>query len=216
MRLYGFWRSLATLRVRIAMNLKGIDREEIMIDLMAGAQHRPDFRAINPQGVLPVLIDGDGPPLFQSLAILEYLEERFPEVPLLPADARGRARVRGLAQIVACDAHPLIVPRIREFLDREFHLSEAQRLTWIRHWLAEGLRAIESHLADDPDSGSYCHGDMVTMADVCLVSLAVGYKLFDGQVDDFPKVAGVVKRCMAQDAFANAHPLRQPGAPQAA
>jgi maleylacetoacetate isomerase len=216
MQLYGFWRSLATLRVRIAMNLKGIDREETMVDLMAGAQHRSDFRAVNPQGVVPVLIDGDGPPIFQSLAILEYLEERFPEVPLLPTDLRGRARVRGLAQIVACDAHPLIVPRIREFLEKEFHLSEAQRLTWIRHWLAEGLRTVEAHLVDDSDSGDYCHGDTVTIADVCLVSLAVGYKLFDGHVDDFPKVAAVVERCMAQDAFANAHPLRQPGAPKAA
>jgi maleylacetoacetate isomerase len=217
MKLYGFWRSLATLRVRIAMNLKGLEREEVMVDLQAGVQHSPEYRAVNPQGVLPALIDGEGPPLFQSLSILEYLDERFPKPPLLPSDARGRARVRGLAQIVACDSHPLIVPRIREFLEREFGLDEAQRLAWCRHWLADGLRAIEAHLANDAESGAYCHGDTVTMADVCLVSLAVGYRhYFQGRLEDFPKSAAVVERCLADDAFARAHPLRQPGAPKAA
>jgi maleylacetoacetate isomerase len=217
MKLYGFWRSLATLRVRIAMNLKGIAREEVMIDLQAGAQHSPEYRAVNPQGVLPALVDGDGPPLFQSMAILEYLEERFPQPPLLPPDARGRARVRGLALIVACDAHPLIVPRIREYLDEELHLSEAQRLTWCQHWLGEGLRTIEAHLANDAETGAYCHGDAVTMADVALVSLALGYRhYFQGRLEDFPKCAEIVERCLAQPPFADAHPLRQPGAPKAA
>ncbi|HEX2726392.1 MAG TPA: glutathione S-transferase N-terminal domain-containing protein, partial [Beijerinckiaceae bacterium] len=135
MKLFGYWRSLATLRVRIALNLKGLAAEETMIDLMAGQQRAPDYRAVNPQMVLPALIDGDGPALFQSLAILEYLDERHPQPPLLPADARGRARVRGLAQIVACDTHPLIVPRIREYLAEQFGLDEAQRLGWIRHWI---------------------------------------------------------------------------------
>jgi maleylacetoacetate isomerase len=217
MKLYGFWRSLATLRVRIAMNLKGIAREEVMIDLQAGAQHSPEYRAVNPQGVLPALVDGDGPPLFQSMAILEYLEERFPQPPLLPSDARGRARVRGLALIVACDAHPLIVPRIREYLDEELHLSEAQRLIWCQHWLGEGLRTIEAHLANDAETGAYCHGDAVTMADVGVVSLAVGYRhYFQGRLEEFPKCAAIVERCLAQPAFADAHPLRQPGAPKAA
>ncbi|HEX8663144.1 MAG TPA: maleylacetoacetate isomerase [Beijerinckiaceae bacterium] len=216
MKLYGFWRSLATLRVRIVLNLKGVAAEETMVDLQAGVQHSPEYRAVNPQGVLPALIDGDGPPLFQSLAICEYLDERFPDPPLLPSDLRGRARVRGLAQIVACDSHPLIVPRIREFLEREFGLSEAQRLAWCRHWLGEGLRAIEAHLAE-AETGAYCHGDAVTLADVCLVSLTVGYRhYFQGRVEDFPRCAAVVERCLAQDAFARAHPLRQPGAPKAA
>ncbi|HEX8168573.1 MAG TPA: maleylacetoacetate isomerase [Beijerinckiaceae bacterium] len=216
MKLYGFWRSLATLRVRIVLNLKGVAAEETMIDLQAGVQHSPAYRAVNPQGVLPALLDGEGPPLFQSLAICEYLDERFPQPPLLPSDLRGRARVRGLAQIVACDSHPLIVPRIREFLEREFGLSEAQRLAWCRHWLGEGLSAIEAHLAE-AETGTYCHGDAVTLADVCLVSLAVGYRhYFQGRVEDFPRCAAVVERCLAQDAFARAHPLRQPGAPKAA
>jgi maleylacetoacetate isomerase len=217
MKLYGFWRSLATFRVRIALNLKGVEREEVMVDLQAGVQHAPAYRAVNPQGVLPALIDGEGRPLFQSLAILEYLDERFPQPPLLPSDARARARVRGLAQIVACDAHPLIVPRIREFLEREFGLSEAQRLAWCRHWLGEGLRAIEAHLANEAETGAYCHGEAVTIADVCLVSLAVGYShYFQGRLEDFPTSAAIVGRCLAQEGFARAHPLRQPGAPKAA
>jgi maleylacetoacetate isomerase len=217
MKLYGFWRSLATLRVRIAMNLKGVAREEVMIDLNAAAQHSPEYRAVNPQGVLPALVDGDRPPLFQSMAILEYLEERFPTPPLLPSDPGGRARVRGLALIVACDAHPLIVPRIREFLEQQFQLSEAQRLAWSQHWLGEGLRAVEAHLVNDPETGALCHGDTISMADVCLVSLAVGYRhYFQGRVEEFPKCAKVVERCLADPAFADAHPLRQPGAPKAA
>ena len=210
MRLFGFWRSLATFRVRIALNLKGVAYEETFLDLDSGDQRRPDYRDVNPQMVVPALLDGDGPVLFQSLAILEYLDERFPNPPLLPSDAQGRARVRGLAQIAAADAHPLIVPRVREYL-AEFGLDEAQRLTWIRHWLEAGLQAIEAHL--EGESGLYCHGDSVTMADLCVVSLAVGLELFKGRVADFPVTARIVARCLAEDAFARAHPLRQPGAP---
>ena len=215
MKLFGYWRSLATLRVRIALNLKGLAAEETMIDLMAGQQRAPDYRAVNPQMVLPALIDGDGPALFQSLAILEYLDERHPQPPLLPADARGRARVRGLAEIVACDTHPLIVPRIREYLAEQFGLDEAQRLGWIRHWIGAGLRAVEQHLASEAETGRYCHGDTVTIADICLVSLAVGNTLFQGDLREFPTVSRIVESCLAEDAFARAHPLRQPGAPQA-
>jgi maleylacetoacetate isomerase len=184
-----------------------------MIDLMAGQQRAPEYRAVNPQMVVPALIDGDGPALFQSLAILEYLDERQPQPPLLPPDARGRARVRGLAQIVACDAHPLIVPRIREYLAAQFGLDEAQRLAWIRHWIGAGLRAVEQHLASEGETGRYCHGDTVTIADICLVSLAVGNTLFQGDLREFPTVSRIVETCLAEDAFALAHPLRQPGAP---
>ena len=211
MRLFGFWRSLATFRVRIALNLKGVAYEETFLDLDSGDQRRPDYRDVNPQMVVPALLDGDGPPLFQSLAILEYLDERFPEPPLLPADARGRARVRGLAQIVACDSHPLIVPRIREYLGG-FGLDEEQRLTWVRHWIETGLRAVEAHLGQ-AETGLYCHGDRVTMADLCVVSLAVGFEIFKGRLADFPHVSRIAARCLAEDAFARAHPLRQPGAP---
>ena len=216
MKLFGFWRSLATFRVRIALNLKGLPVEEVSVDLIAGEQRRPDYVPVNPQMVVPAMVDGEGPPLFQSLAILEYLDEQHPDPPLLPADARGRARVRGLAQIVACDSHPLIVPRVREYLADEFRLEEARRLAWIRHWIGAGLRAIETNLATDPATGRCCHGNDVTMADICLVSLAVGNTLFGGAMDEYPKARDIVDRCLAQDAFARAHPMRQPGAPRPA
>jgi maleylacetoacetate isomerase len=214
MKLFGYWRSLATLRVRIALNLKGLVAEEVPVDLLAGEQRLPDYVAVNPQMVVPALVDGEDPPLFQSLAILEYLDERYPDPPLLPKDARGRARARGLAQIVACDSHPLVVPRVREYLAQEFGLEEARRLIWVRHWIAAGLRAIEQNLATHPATGQYCHGDTVSIADICLVSLAVGNTLFEGTMSEFPVAGGIVERCMAQDAFARAHPLRQPGAPR--
>ncbi len=213
MRLWGFWRSLATFRVRIALNLKGIAYEESSIDLMAGAQREAAYREVNPQMVLPALQDGEGAVLFQSLAILEYLEETHPEPPLLPADPRGRARVRGLAGIVASDSHPLFVPRVREYLEERFDASEEQRTEWARHWIGAGLDAIESHLAAERETGLFCHGDVPGMADLCLVSLTVGNRLFGGSLDSRPTVARISERCLAIDAFARAHPLRQAGAP---
>ena len=216
MQLWGFWRSLATFRVRIALNLKCIPYEESAIDLMAGVQRGEAYRAVNPQMVLPALVDGDGPVLFQSLAILEYLDETHPEPPLLPSDPRGRARVRGLAAIVAADSHPLIVPRIREYLEQELGLPDDARAQWCRHWIEAGLQAIESHLANEPETGRYCHGDAVTIADICLVSLTVGAKLFGASLADLPNVARISDACLAEPAFAAAHPLRQPGAPQGA
>ncbi len=214
MQLWGFWRSLATYRVRIALNLKGISYEESSIDLIAGVQRGEAYRAINPQMVLPALVDGDGPVLFQSLAILEYLEETYPEPPLLPADPRGRARVRGLAAIVAADSHPLIVPRVREYLEHELGIAEPARAQWCQHWIEAGLKAIESHLAADAETGRYCHGDSVTTADICLVSLTVGAKLFGASLDGLPTVTRISETCLAEPAFAAAHPLRQQGAPQ--
>ncbi len=213
MKLWGFWRSLATFRVRIALNLKGIAYEEAAIDLVAGQQRQGSYRAVNPQMVLPALLDGDGPILFQSLAILEYLDETHPEPALLPADPRGRARVRGLAAIVAADSHPLVVPRVREYLEEEFAITEERRTEWARHWIGAGLSAIESHLATEPETGRFCHGNAVTMADICLVSLTAGAKLFGADLDKVPTVARIAESCLEQDAFARAHPLRQPGAP---
>src|SRR2546427_5958971 len=175
MRLYGFWRSLATYRVRVAMALKGVHAEEIWIDLLKGKQHTDEYRAVNPQGVVPALIlDEGGPPLFQSLAILESLEETRPPPPLLPKDPRGRARVRGLALIAAADGHPLVVPRIRVYMEKELKLDEAARNRWLAHWSLEALKAIESHLAKEKETGRFCHGDSPTMADICLAGQVVG------------------------------------------
>ncbi|HVY57095.1 MAG TPA: maleylacetoacetate isomerase [Xanthobacteraceae bacterium] len=213
MKLFSFWRSLATFRVRIALNLKGIAPEVVEIDLMQGRQREEAYRRVNPQMVIPALVDGDGPVLFESLAIIEYLDETHPTPPLLPREPRARARVRGLAQIVACDAHPLVVPRVREFLEHEFRLDEPQRMAWCRHWIVEALRVLESHLANEPETGRFCHGDQVTMADLCLVSHAVGAKLFKVDLAPYPTVSRITDTCLAIDAFARAHPLRQPGAP---
>ena len=212
MKLYGFWRSLATFRVRIALNLKAVPFEETVVDLLQGQQFAPGYRGVNPQSVVPALFDGDAPPLFQSLAILEYLDETHPEPPLLPREPRARARVRGLAQITACDVHPLIVPRIRNYLGNELKIEEPQRLKWIRHWFDEGSRSIEAHLAGELETGRFCHGDRPTLADVCIASHAVGAKLFECDPTPFPTLQGIVAECFKLDAFVRAHPLKQPGA----
>ena len=162
MKLFSFWRSLATFRVRIALNLKGLTPDEVVdVNLMQGKQREGAFRAVNPQMMLPALVDGEGPPLFQSLAIIEYLDETHPHPPLLPSTARARARVRALAQIVACDSHPLSVPRVREYLEHELKLDEPTRLKWIRHWIGEALQALESEsrgqCRDRPLLPGRCH-----------------------------------------------------------
>lgn len=217
MKLFSFWRSLATFRVRIALNLKGLVPDEVIdVDLIKGKQREDAFRKVNPQMVLPALIDGDGPVLFQSLAIMEYLDETHPQPPLLPSSPRARARVRGLAQIVACDSHPLLVPRVREYLEHELKLDEPTRLKWIQHWIGAALKAIEANLAGSRETGRYCHGDAITIADICLVSQATGANYYHYDLAPFPTVRRIVDTCMQNDAFARAHPTRQPGAPQAA
>jgi maleylacetoacetate isomerase len=216
-KLFSFWRSLATFRVRIALNLKGLAPDEVVdVDLMKGKQREPEFRAVNPQMLLPALVDGEAPVLFQSLAIMEYLDETHPQPPLLPSAPRARARVRALAQIVACDSHPLLVPRVREYLEHELKLDEPTRLKWIHHWIGEALTALESNLAGNSDTGRYCQGDAITIADICLVSQATGASFFKYDLAPFATVRRIVDACMTNDAFARAHPLRQPGAPQAA
>lgn len=214
MKLYGFWRSLATYRVKVALALKGVQVDEISIDLLKGAQHAADYKAINPQAVVPALVLEDGgPPLFQSMAILEYLEETKPQPPLLPKDPRGRARVRGLALIAAADGHPLVVPRIRLYMEKVLDLEEEKRNTWLKHWTLEALKAIEAHLKAEKETGRYCHGDSVTIADICLagqVVAATGY--FKCDTSGVPNVMRIYEECMKIDAFSRAHPLRQAGA----
>jgi maleylacetoacetate isomerase len=214
MKLYGFWRSLASLRVRIALNLKGLKFEETPIDLLKGQQFADTYKALNPQSVLPALIlDDGGPPLFQSLAILEYLDETHPQPPLLPKDARGRARVRGLALISAADGHPLVVPRIRNFLEKELHVDEAGRNKWLQHWTLKALEAYESHLASERETGRFCHGDAPTIADICLAGQVFGGKFFNCDLSGVPTVNRIFAECMKIEAFDRAQPLKQPGAP---
>jgi maleylacetoacetate isomerase len=213
MKLFSFWRSLATYRVRIALNLKGIVPEEVIqVNLMKGEQRAAAFRAVNPMMAIPALIDGDGPALFESLAIVEYLDETHPNPPLLPRDPRGRARVRGLAQLVACDSHPLIVPRVREYLEHEFKFDEASVMKWCRHWHTAALTALETNLKDKA-TGRYAHGDAVTLADICLASQAAGARYFNVGMAPFPIFTRIVNELSAIDAFARAHPSKQPGAP---
>jgi maleylacetoacetate isomerase len=213
-KLFSFWRSLATYRVRVALNLKGIAPDEVIeVNLMKGHQRDPKYREVNPMMALPALIDGEGPALFESLAIIEYLDEVHPDPPLLPADPKARARVRGLAQIVAADSHPLIVPRVREYLTNEFKVDEAGVATWAQHWHNAALRALEQHLSTGKDTGAYCHGGQITIADICLASQVAGATFFKVDLGPYPTVARIAATCAGNDAFARAHPLKQPGAP---
>jgi maleylacetoacetate isomerase len=212
-RMYGFWRSAASFRVRIALNLKGLAYEETMVDIDVGEQYVPAYKAINPQSAVPSVLVDDGPPLTQSLAVIEYLEEVHPEPALLPADARGRARVRSLALLFAADHHPLIVPRVRRYLTEQFKIDDDQRSAWIRHWFREGLVQGEAKLANDPATGRFCHGDTPGIADLCLISQVMGAKNFKVDIADLPTVNRIAEACLAIDAFARAQPLRQPGAP---
>ncbi|MFG5120949.1 maleylacetoacetate isomerase [Methylorubrum sp. POS3] len=213
MKMYGNWRSAAAFRVRIAMNLKGIAYEEIFLDLDAGEQFKPDFLAINPQGAVPALFDGDGPPLTQSLAILDYLEETQGGMKLLPADPRERARARSLAQVVACDTHPLYVPRVRTFLMEHYGLPREKMLDFLRNAFTTGLKVLEKRLSTEAGTGRYCQGDAVSHADLCLISLWVGTGIFGIDTAPYPTVKRIAEALLALDAVAKAHPLRQPGAP---
>lgn len=215
MKMYGNWRSAAAFRVRIALNLKGIPYEETFLDLDAGEQFKPGFLAINPQGAVPALFDGDGPPLTQSLAILDYLEDIHPEPALLPAEPRARARSRSLAQVVACDTHPLYVPRVRNHLMDAHGIPREKMLGFVRHWFQAGLKTLETRLSTEAGTGRYAQGDAISHADLCLVSLWVGTGIFGVETEPYPTVRRIAQDCLSQDAFARAHPLRQPGAPPA-
>ena len=209
MKLYTYYRSQATFRVRIALNLKGLEREDSFLHLEHGDQYAAEYKAINPQMVVPTLIDGRAK-LTQSLAILEYLEEKYPKPPLLPADLLSRAWVRALALVNVADSHPLIVPRIRNYLTGVLKLDEAQRLAWIQHWIGLGLEAMEALLAEHRESGRFCHGETPTVADICLVTQVTPAKMFKCELAPYEKVMRVYDGCMAIPAFADAHPLKQP------
>ncbi len=200
--------------MRVALALKGLRADDISIDLLKGKQNTADYLAVNPQGVVPALVlDDGGAPLFQSLAILEYLEETRPEPPLLPKDARGRARVRGLSLIAVADGHPLITPRIRNYLEKEMKQDEGSRNRWLAHWTLRALEAIEIHLAKEKETGRFSHGNTPTMADICLASQVIGATAyFNCETKTVPTAMRIYNTCMEIDAFERAHPLKQPGA----
>ncbi len=213
MKLFTYYRSQASFRVRIALNLKGLKREDVFLHLEKGDQFAADYRALNPQMVVPTLLDGDAK-LFQSLAILEYLDEKYPAPPLLPPppELAARAWVRGFALINIADSHPLIVPRIRHYFDEVLRVEEAIKLAWIRHWIDAGLAAMEALLAEHPESGEFCHGNAPTLADIGLITQVTPARNFAADLSPYPRVMRVYDRCMAIPAFADAAPAKQPDA----
>jgi maleylacetoacetate isomerase len=216
-QLFTFWRSQAAYRVRIALRLKGLEFKPHVIDLLKGDQYSESYRKLNPEGVVPTLIDGDKAPLVQSLAILEYLDETRPNPPILPASPEDRAHSRALGQVVAMEAHTLIVPRIRHYLEKDLGLDETTRMNWIRHWMDTASSALEEMLARDSRTGTYCVGDRPTIADICMVAhFSSTIMLYKNDVARWPTANRIFENCMKLDAFSATHPLRQPDAQQPA
>jgi maleylacetoacetate isomerase len=213
MKFYSFWRSLASFRVRIALNLKNAVHEVAFVDIDRQQHLGADYARINPQMALPSLVLDDGTVLTQSLAILEYLEETYPTPRLLPVDAAGRARVRALAAMVASDMHPLIVPRVQRYLTQELKLAPEQKTAWLRHWAAESLHALELRLARDKETGHFAHGDSPTFADICMVGLVTFSTAQNIDFTPYPTVTRIFETAMALPAFAQARPQVQPDAP---
>jgi maleylacetoacetate isomerase len=216
--LFSFWRTSATYRVRVAFNLKGIARQERNVDIDAGEQSGEAFLKINPMGAIPALLDhsaGSGePPLTQSLAILEFLEESYPTPALLPSDVHERARVRSLAAMLAADTHPLIVPRVKKYLVSAAQFDDAAWRAWQIHWFSTGLQAFEQRIAGAAQTGRFCQGDTPTIADICLASIVVVTRVFKIEVPGIPTVNRIMATCESLEAFADADPRRQVGAPQ--
>ncbi len=208
MKLYTYFRSSAAYRVRIALHLKGLGYDAEFIDLRHGAERLSGYRDLNPQGLVPVLVDG-GQVLSQSLAIIEYLDETHPEPPLLPDTAVARARVRALAQLIACDIHPLNNLRVLHYLERSLDCDEAARLCWYRHWVDEGLAALETLLANHPATGRFCHGDTPTLADLCLVPQVYNARRFRCELAVYPTLGRINEACLALAAFQAAAPENQ-------
>ncbi len=213
MKLYGYFRSSAAYRVRIALNLKGVDYESVPVDLRApaNAQHSPGFLALNPQGLVPVLVDGERT-LTQSLAIVEYLEEVRPQPPLLPEAAADRAQVRALALAIACDIHPLNNTRVLSYLRAPLGADEAAVSAWYAHWVARGLRALEAQVARLGSDGRHMFGAAVTLADVCLVPQMYNARRFHCDVTPYPTLRSISAHLETLPAFARAAPERQPEA----
>ncbi|MGQ0544680.1 MAG: maleylacetoacetate isomerase [Betaproteobacteria bacterium] len=212
MRLYTYFRSSAAFRVRIALNLKGLAYEPRFVHLAKGEHREPAYGAVNPQALVPTLELDDGRRLAQSMAIIEYLDETHPQPPLLPKDALSRARVRSLAQLVACEIHPLNNLRTLQHLRKQLGQDEDQVGAWYRHWIAEGLARLEAALAGASGSGRFCHGDSPTMADCCLVPQVFNARRYEFDDTRFPTIMRVFGECMKLEAFDRAQPAKQPDA----
>ncbi len=214
MKLYGYYRSSTSYRTRIVLNIKGIDYDYVPVALDRGEQQGEAFRELNPMGAVPALASDDG--LFvQSPAIIEYLEERYPEPRLLPGDPAGRARVREIAALIACDIHPVNNLRVMRYIGENYGQDRAGIGAWYAHWIHAGFGPLERLLAARSAEGRYCIGDEVTLADAYLVPQVYNARRFGVALDDYPVIASVDAHLKALPAFAAAHPDRQPDAPEA-
>jgi maleylacetoacetate isomerase len=211
MKLYSYFRSSASYRVRIALNLKGLMPEIIPVNLLKGEQKAEAYRRVNPQQLVPSLVE-DGQVLTQSLAIMEYLDEQYPVPPLLPQAPLERARVRALAQAIACEMAPLNNVGVLQFLTQSMGVSDEGKMQWYRHWVSKGFEAVESLLASG-GAATYCHGASPTLADCCLVPQVYNARRFNCDLSPYPLLTAIAGRCDAHPAFAAAHPSRQLDAP---
>lgn len=214
MTLYGYFRSSTSYRTRIAMNLKGLDYDYIAVNLAQDEQLKSEFLALNPQGLVPVL-QADDLLLFQSPAILEWLEEVYPKNPLLPKDAAGRMQVRALSAMIGCDIHPLNNRRVLQYLRNELSVDEAEVIKWCNRWISEGFAALEKRLVADKTRGKFCYGDSPTFSDCYLIPQVSSARRFEVDLNPYPNIVQIDAHCRTLKAFADADPMQQPDAPNA-
>ena len=209
MKLYTYFRSSAAFRVRIALNLKGIAYEPVFVHLAKGEHRKPEYAKVNPQALVPTLELDEGTRLNQSLAIIEYLDEVHPNPALLPREAKAKARVRSLSELVACEIHPLNNLRVLQYLKRALGHSEEEVNAWYRHWIGDGLAKLEAQLRSGAGAGRFSHGDMPSMADCCLVPQIFNAKRYNCELAPYPTTMRIFDACMKLEAFERAQPARQ-------
>lgn len=214
MKLYGYFRSSAAFRVRVALNLKKLSYETVAINLPKGDQFAAGYKTVNPQARVPTLVVGDDV-LFQSMAIIEYLDEKYAAPPFLPKDTASRARVRGLANIIACDTHPLNNLAVLKYLKSELGVAKEAEARWYCHWIALGFQAFEANLIASKATGRFCHGDRPGLADICLVPQVFNARRYSCDLAPYPTLMRVFENCMKHEAFDRAQPDKQPDAGQA-
>jgi len=207
-QLYTFFRSSTSFRLRIALAYKRLDYEPHYVSLPKMEHRIPSYRDMNPQGLVPLLVEG-GRFLIQSMAVIEYLDEVYPEPPLMPKDPIGRSYVRAVSQVIGCEIHPLNNVRVLKHLKAQFGADEAATNAWYEHWITEGLSGLEGYLAREGLSGDFCYGNTVTMADICLVPQIFNARRFNCSLDAYPKLLAITDRCMTLDAFRAAEPSTQ-------